>query len=100
MSRFRDDLLYIKIDEIIHETEKAYCLKKDDFEFWMPKSQSELGQPPHQCDDPELWLGLTEWIKVRKDFPKDWEFCDGWSLVGDWPDYYDDDFETDWPVEE
>ena len=58
--------VYIEVDEIKRETEKAFLVIVDEQEVWLPKSQVEDEGEHFKQGDTDVEIGITEWIAREK----------------------------------
>lgn len=57
--------IHIDVDEIVRETEKAFLLRIDDEEVWIPKSQ--ISNPEDYAEgDTNCTVSITDWIANQK----------------------------------
>lgn len=57
--------VYITVDEIKHETEKAFLLVIDGEEYWIPFSQIANAED-YFAGDTDVELAISEWIATEK----------------------------------
>ncbi len=58
--------VYIEVEEIVAETEKAFLLRMEDGEEWIPKAQIEGGGEGYEKGDVDVGMSITEWIAKQK----------------------------------
>jgi hypothetical protein len=62
--------VHIEVDLIKKITEKAFLVKTNDFDVWLPKSQ--IADPEdYEEGDENITLSITEWIAKQKGFEPD-----------------------------
>lgn len=60
------NLVYLDVDEIKRETNKAFLLVIDGEEHWIPKSQ--IADPDeYEVGDKNLTVSVSEWIAEQKE---------------------------------
>lgn len=59
--------VYIVVDEVLRETDKAFLLKIGDEETWMPRSQiAPEDEEGMRAGDSDFEIGISEWIAKEK----------------------------------
>jgi hypothetical protein len=58
--------IHVHVDEILKETEKAFLVRIDDEETWLPFSQiSDVDD--YKVGDKDLTLSISAWLANEKD---------------------------------
>lgn len=60
------DYVCIEIDKILRETDKAFLVRIDGDETWLPKSQMADWED-YEVGDVDLEISVTEWIAKEKE---------------------------------
>lgn len=60
------DWVYVQVDEILHETDKAFLVRIGDEEIWLPYSQIE-DYEDYEAGDQDVEIAITEWIAEKHD---------------------------------
>lgn len=62
--------VYIAIDEILRETDRAFLVSIDGDEVWLPRSQI-ADADDYEVGDQDVTLGITEFIAREKGLEAD-----------------------------
>lgn len=57
--------VHVEVDEIVRETEKAFLVRIDDEEFWLPRSQV-ADDADYEEGDKDCTMSITEFIAKEK----------------------------------